>query len=343
VLAAGMLLAQRRRFLRLNQRIFARDLLWAALALLLYGAIGQAFAKPSSLFPSGSINTETFQAWFGFPIQFFRASMAVLMAVFIIRYMRSFEYHQQEILTAARQRVQEEVARRDELRQGFLHRIVAAQEEERSRIARELHDEMGQMLTGLAVGLRGAQTSAAEPDLLLHQLSELEGMAVQALTNMRDLVTDLRPALLDDIGLAAALRHYKDRFVSIARVETTLTLENIQHRLPGEIETILFRVAQEALTNIARHSEAKQAWIDLRHTHDRVTLKIKDNGRGFDQNLPPDGDDRTGWGLLGIRERVKPANGEMKIQSAPGQGTILTVRIPLEDEGRERCPSSNSC
>jgi signal transduction histidine kinase len=333
VLAAATFLAQRRRFLRLNQPIFARDLLWAAVALLAYGVIGQGFVKPSSLFPSNIVNTETFQAWFGFPIQFLRAATAILLTVFVIRFMRSFEHHRQETLSAARQRVQEEIVRRDELRQEFLHSIVAAQEEERGRIARELHDELGQVLTGLAIGLRGVQSSLADPDLSLRQLGELEKVAVQALTEMRHLVTELRPAVLDDMGLEAALRHYIDRFITLTDVETSLVLKDIQRRLPSDIETILFRIAQEALTNIARHSGAKHAWVDLSHAEDHASLQIEDDGSGFDPEEVFEGDDRTGCGLLGIQERVKLANGEVRIQSSPGQGTTLRITIPLESEG----------
>jgi signal transduction histidine kinase len=288
------------------------------------------------VFPSGIINSETFYAWFGFPIQFLRAATAILLTVFVIRFMRSFEQNRQESLAAARLQVQEEIAARDAQSQECLRRVVVAQEEERSRIARELHDELGQVLTGLAIGLRGVQASLANPDLSLRQLGELEAVAVQALTKMHHLVTDLRPAVLDDMGLAAALRHYADRFASLTGVKPVLTLDKTQHRLPAEIETILFRVAQEALTNVARHSGAKQAWIDLFQADDQVILKIKDNGCGFDRHARPDGD--TGSGLLGIRERLRPANGELTIHSTPEQGVTLTVRIPLEGEGRQSCP-----
>jgi signal transduction histidine kinase len=147
--------------------------------------------------------------------------------------------------------------------------------------------------------------------------------------------------VLDDMGLEAALRHYIDRFVSQTGVKTSLTLEGIQLRLPGDIETILFRIAQEALTNIVRHSGADHAWISLSHTEYEATLIIKDDGCGFDQKMISDGAGQIGWGLLGIRERVNQANGKVAIQSEPEQGVALTVNIPLNHKGRKECPPSN--
>lgn len=328
VLATWVLLDQRQRFLSLNQPTFANDLLWTAIAFLLYGFIGQIFVGPSPMFPSNILNAETFQDWFVMPIQLFRGIMAVTMAIFIIRALRAFEYGRQQTLVAARQRVQEEIARRDRLRREFLHRIVETQEEERTRIARELHDELGQLLTGLAIGLRGTQTSIDKPDLLRQQLSQLEEMAVQALSDMRHLVNELRPALLDDLGLAAALRHYKDNFTSLTGVQTSLTIDASYHRLPGEIETILFRTTQEALTNIARHAQAPHAWIDLHCNDNYAILQIRDDGRGFDLETVLNGNKRIGWGLMGIQERVHLVEGNLQINAEPGQGTTLIIKVP---------------
>jgi signal transduction histidine kinase len=167
------------------------------------------------------------------PIQLFRTSLAIIIAVFAIRALRALEDYRQQELAAARRRVAEEISCRDALRQEFLHRIVETQEEERARIARELHDELGQVLTGLAIGLRGAQTSIDKTDLLRKQLSQLEEMAVRALGNMRRLVNELRPALLDDVGLPAALCHHVKNFAElVVRVplEATGGLENAAYK-----------------------------------------------------------------------------------------------------------------
>ena len=331
VLTAAALLTQRQAFLRSNQARFANDLLWAALAFLAYGVVGQFFVGNSPLFPSNVLNAQAFQGWFGIPIQLFRATMAGIIAVFTIRALRAFEFNRQRELALARQRVVEEVSRRDALRREFLHRIVKTQEEERARIARELHDDLGQMLTGLAIGLRGAQTSLDRPGLLGTQLRQLEEMAVQALGGMRHLVDELRPAVLDDMGLPAALRHRVENFASLSGVKASLTIGQDYPRLPGDVETILFRVTQEALTNIARHAHATQAWIDLRCDDGWVILRIEDDGLGFDPAAALEDADRpAGWGLVGMQERVRLADGEVRIHSEPGKGTRLIVQVPFE-------------
>ncbi len=342
VLTAWALLAQRPALLRLNRLTFANDLVWAALGFLLYGVIGQIFINTSPLFPSNVVNAEAFQHWFGIPVQLFRAAMASIIAIFIIRALRTFEFNRQQVLAAARRRVEEEISRRDALRQEFLHRIVETQEEERTRIARELHDEMGQVLTGLAIGLRGVQTSIDNPNLLSQQLSQLEEMAVQALSNMRHLVNELRPALLDDMGLPAALRQYVDNFTNLTGVQARLAICQDHSRLPGEIETVLFRITQEALTNIARHAQAKRAWIDLQCDDSHAILQIKDDGLGFDPVVTLEADKRNGWGLIGIQERVKLVSGDMQLQSESGKGTTLTVKVPLQNGRKASWPPSSN-
>jgi len=208
IVTAWALLVERQIFLRNRQTDFANDLLWASAAFLLYGVIGQVFVAATPLFPSTVINADTFQAALGVPIQLFRTTMAVTIAIFMVRALRSFEFNRQQELAAAHQRAEDERHQRHLLRKQFLQRVVEAQEDERARIARELHDELGQALTGLSIGLRGLQTATADPDTLRRQLKQLEEITVDTLGNMRHLVSELRPALLDDMGLSAALRHY---------------------------------------------------------------------------------------------------------------------------------------
>jgi signal transduction histidine kinase len=331
VFAAVALLSQRQAFLRSDQPEFARDLLWAAAAFLLYGLVGQLFIGASSVFPSNILNSDTFQSWFGIPIQLFRAAMAVLIAIFTTRALRAFEFNRQQELNAARRLVAEESERRDALRQEFLHRIVVTQEEERTRIARELHDELGQALTGLAIGLRGAQTSINKPDLLQAQLGQLEAMAVRAIGNMRHLINELRPAVLDDVGLPAALRQHVQSFIELTGIDTKLSICQEHARLPGDVETVLFRVSQEGLTNVARHSQATHAWVDLMCDDSCVILQIQDDGLGFEPaSVLEVRDERlAGWGLMGIQERLNLIGGEVEIRSEPGKGTILRVRVPV--------------
>jgi signal transduction histidine kinase len=259
--------------------------------------------------------------------------MAVIAAVFTIRAMRAFEVYRQQALSAARQQVEEEISRRHALRQELLQRIVETQEDERRRIARELHDELGQVLTGLALGLRGTKNELDNPAQLAPQLEQLEGMAVQAIDDMRHMVNELRPALLDDIGLSAALRNYVDNFVNLTGIKTQIFLCTTCDHLDESIKTTLFRVTQESLTNVARHAQATQAWVNMECDDEKVTMKVKDNGIGFNPDEILAGDRDEAWGLIGIEERVKLVDGTAEIISQANKGTIVTVTVPKLEDG----------
>lgn len=330
LLAAGGLLAQRRVFLKDDLSAYGNNLVGAALAFALYGAVGQFVVSPSALFPSTIINSERFLEVVGVPVQLFRTLMAALVAYFTIRAMRAFDVHRRRQLAAAQKQVQEAVARRDALRGELLRRSVSTQEEERSRIARELHDEIGQMLTGLATGLRGVQQSLNnDMDHVRLQLRQLEGMTVKAIGELSHLVTDLRPSLLDDMGLRAALSWYVEEVNRRGPTPVELMLDGSRSRLPPEVETTLFRIAQEALTNVVRHAQASQSVVKLACDDALAQLCISDDGVGFDPVMVLERETQLGWGLVGIRERVQLAGGDCRIESAPGEGTTLTVEIPL--------------
>lgn len=303
---------------------FGRDLLWAAIAFFWYGVVGQAVVRRTPLFPSSILNSEAFLALLGFPVQLLRASMACLIAIFIIRALRAFDLERQQRLAeanAARVRVQQEM----------LHRVVNAQEAERQRIARELHDETSQTLTALSLGLKGIeQTIATDPARAQRQLAELKKAATDALDALHRCIADLRPPQLDDLGLIAALRWYVDDFQERAGLSVTLTISGARRRLSPEIETMLFRVTQEALSNVARHAQAQRAWIEVEFGERQVRLMIGDDGRGFFPaavlNAPSP---RRAWGLLGIQERVGLVGGTFQIRSQPGEGAEITVTAPL--------------
>ncbi len=328
ILTAYALFKQRDSMPQSERHAFANDIVWVAIAILLYGVIGQFFVHPSPLFPSNVINAATFQNWFGIPIQLFRTTMAVIAAIFTIRTMRAFEVYRQQALAAARQQVEEEISQRHALRRELLQRIVETQEEERRRIARELHDELGQVLTGLALGLRGTKNELNNPARLEQQLSQLEDMAVQAIDDMRHMVNELRPALLDDIGLSAALRNYVDNFVALTGIETQIFLCTTCDHLDDSIKTTLFRVTQESLTNVARHAQATQAWINMECDDTQVTMKVKDNGIGFDPDEIFADDRDEAWGLIGIEERIKLVDGTVEIVSQPNKGTMVAITVP---------------
>jgi signal transduction histidine kinase len=337
LLAAGGLLVQRRLFVGEGLGNYARGLTVAATAFVLYGAVGQLFVTPSPLFPSTVLNSDRFLSTFQFPVQLFRATMAVIVAVFTISALRAFDVNRRRQLALLQEQAREAVERRDALRGELLRRSVTAQEDERRRIARELHDEIGQTLTGLAAGLRGAQQwLTTDLDRARLQLRQLEGMTVNAIGELGNLVADLRPSLLDDLGLNAALSWYKDQINQRDAVDVEFVTSGSPSRLPPEIEIVLFRIAQESLTNVVRHAQASQATMQLTVQDGLARLEIRDNGVGFDSSAVLEGETVGGLGLIGIRERVQLAGGDCQIQSTPGEGTIVTVEIPFSEYGEEQ-------
>ncbi len=529
VLASVALLAQQRTFREARVVQFGRDLVWCATAFLLYGLIGQVFVRPSGLPPSNVVNSEMFMAWFGFPVQMFRATMAVAIALFMMRVLLSFELNNLRRLDAAhaaemeaqrrtlalerRAREVEEV-HADELRRqarelallldlsnqlatpeelptrlaralrqvvsnlpfsdagmillagrpgakatvaaatGFaaaddptpdaaaaedlglacveaqlavcdhedgarisfnldgilvgeecwyypsatktialpllsresllgavvlaratsngtrleladlrllagvaqqmalsiengrlyqdaqarekmladLHfQVVRAQEAERQRIARDLHDATGQSLTAIALALRGYESSLAEQGLSGQgDLSTIRTFANEALTELRRIIADLRPPQLDDFGLASALRWYVGTFQERhPELTVQLHLPRTMPRLAQEVETLLFRIVQEGLTNVAKHAVALSVVVDVQACDDSLCIEIEDDGRGFDVDATW-ADAQTGWGLLGIRERTQLLGGTVTIDSVIGQGTRVRVSIPVK-------------
>lgn len=226
-----------------------------------------------------------------------------------------------------------EVQRREQMLRRLLERVVAAQEEERRRIARELHDETGQALTALVTGLGALQaTVASDPYLAEQRLKDLLQVGLQAMDEIDRLIADLRPTLLDDLGLVAALRWLvesnRDR---LPPVELKLSLGKT--RLPPHLEVELFRIAQESVKNIIRHANAKHVRISLRAEPGRVLLVVEDDGAGFDPQAAMDPlSPRPAWGLLGMKERAEGLGGSMAIDSRLGSGTRITVEVPLIQE-----------
>lgn len=479
--ACWAMFVQRRAFIREGYAQFSRDLIGAALAFAWYATL-QVVVLPSPYFPSSFVNTTTFIAYTGVPVQLFRAVVGVAAAVFIIRVLHVFEieyagrlealnrarfetqeksareltvlyetcrilgtsldlnlllkealarivtlvetvragtiflfdpgehalisrasyrnpatqasssprdcsgglaeraYASQEIAydqeeggesvlaiplvsgdkaigalclvhsgsfsnlavlqTLARQlviaienaRLYEQVQEKEEVRGHLLERVVAAQEEERKRLARDLHDQTGQRLTALAMGLSSVdELLDKNPPLARVRLKELENMSEGAIDDLRQFVSDLRPALLDDLGLVAALRQTAKQMEEHGSFSVEFNVSGRRRRLSSETETVLYRIAQEALNNTLRHSRATHTNIDLHFNDHAVVLTIQDNGRGFEPTsvLKPQAQVRA-WGLLGMQERVALVGGKFEIESAPGRGTRLVAEIPLE-------------
>ncbi|MEJ2747037.1 MAG: GAF domain-containing sensor histidine kinase [Anaerolineae bacterium] len=529
LLAAWALLLQRRSFQARGMTRCGHDIRWAAITLFLYGAVGQIFTKQTPLFPSPFINSDLFLHLFGFPVQIFRAVMATLVAVFVIRALRAFELERQQRFVAANEarlaaqqeaivmqqrartateklnqelqtavqnltalfdlsyslavtldrdeilhqtlpRICENIPRiaqgiiflnedgkrplppiiyqsanrspnghtkpltrpiekiseyviqtqgpacwcdeavipldpsqfrigsnsterygrivglpliikeqisgslvlalhanapaatlndltlfctitrqlslaienatlyqeaqaREELRGELLHQVVNAQEMERQRIARELHDGLGQMLTALSLGLAAARDSLLiSPERSAYQLEELKKMGTQVLHELQSLVTGLRPSVLDDLGLVPALRGLLHQVEKQARLGVHLHVQGPSRRIQPEIETVLFRITQESLTNDARHAQASNVHVLLTFATDSILLQIQDDGCGFDPDAILRSDHKQHWGLLGIEERVSLVGGQCQFDSQPGAGTTIHVNIPLQEE-----------
>ncbi len=330
ILAAAALHAQWKLLRQAELAPFAKNFLGAAVTFAIYGLGTQAFAPQSELFPSNIVNSNLFRQWTGIPVQALRSILAMLMAYFMIRGFRAFEVDRRLRLQAAERQAREAIARRDALHGELFRRTVAAQEEERTRLARELHDDTLQILTGLSAGLMGVeQTLDTDPARARSQLTQLSAMSSHAIEELRRLIFDLRPSVLDDMGLVTAIRWYAStlsgRSTAAIRVETAKP----DCRLDTPVETILFRIAQEGLNNAVRHSQASQVTVRLNCGLEDTKLEIEDDGIGFDPAAVLDtGAAQYGWGLVGIQERVKLADGEFKIDSAPGCGTTLLISVP---------------
>ena len=228
-------------------------------------------------------------------------------------------------------RLYAEVAEKERIRGQLLDRAVSAQEDERKRIARELHDETGQALSGVLMGLTGVETAMTSSlPLARSRVNELKAFTTQALDELRNLVADLRPVLLDDLGLVAALHWFAKRYQERSGIEVQLTVEGNRRRLDPRVETVLFRIAQEAMTNTAKHAQARHLRLLLTLGDDAATLSVEDDGRGFDPATVLDSRyHRPAWGLLGIQERMALVGGNFDLWSKPGAGARVSVRVPL--------------
>jgi len=213
-------------------------------------------------------------------------------------------------------------------------RLIKAQETERGRISREFHDRLGQDLTALKLGLQMFRKQKAFSPSVQASIGQLENLADSLMQDIHRLAWELRPAALDDFGLDMALRRYASEWSEHNGVATDFHSQGVEtHRLPTEFETTLYRITQEALTNVLRHAKAQRVSVLLERRPDHVLLIVEDDGRGFDAQAVLKAPGAHGrLGLLGMQERVILVNGTFEIESAPGAGTTVFVRIPLESK-----------
>ena len=224
-----------------------------------------------------------------------------------------------------------ERVRSEQAREQLLQQLVTAQEEERRHIARELHDQMGQNLTALILGIKALQDNGSDSDGAAERIRQLQALAVQIGQEVRSLAVQLRPSVLDDLGLLLALSNYVEQWSARAYIAVDLHSDGLDvGRLSLAVETTLYRLVQEALTNVLKHAEASQVSVIIERRADEVRLIVEDDGVGF--SVPPapsEPGNAPQLGLIGMRERVVLLGGSLTIESAPGSGTTIFARIPL--------------
>jgi signal transduction histidine kinase len=235
-----------------------------------------------------------------------------------------------EARTAELTRLYEELQSRDRQRAALLAKVIGAQEEERKRVAREIHDESCQLLVALDLRLSAALADLPAGGGSSEALLAARGLASHTQAALRRLMYDLRPSELDDVGLIPAIRSCADRHLVPAGVKTRLELPEDFPRLPHAIETALFRAVQEVIINIERHAQADRALVQVRRDPDaNVVIEIEDDGEGFDPGSVTPSAEGRGLGLVGLRERIDLIGGVTEIESAPGAGTRVVLRVPM--------------
>ncbi|MFH1216771.1 MAG: histidine kinase [Pseudomonadota bacterium] len=228
----------------------------------------------------------------------------------------------------AQDQVQREMNKREKMRIDLLRHMVRAQEEERARIARELHDETAQTLTAASLNFATLQNLLTASPEMADIVGNLQVLCKQMHTDLYRMVHDLRPAQLDDLGLVPALRYLSDEGQKATGLKVKLSISGSQKKIEPFVETIIYRFVQEGLTNVTRYAETDQAFVTIIYEENQVTARVEDHGKGFDPDRPQL--NGSGWGLVGISERAQSLKGTFRIESAPGKGTMLEIIVPLE-------------
>ncbi|HEY3755938.1 MAG TPA: histidine kinase [Opitutaceae bacterium] len=223
----------------------------------------------------------------------------------------------------------EELATSNAQLQELSARVLTAQEEERKRISRELHDEIGQALTAVNVTVAMLKKQAGDNAAFQRKVAEAERLLAQSMETVHCFARELRPAMLDHLGVHAALRAHVNSYVRRTGLRVDLGTHADLARVQGQPAEVLFRIAQESLSNVFKHAQATRVKIDFASDGLNLSMEVADNGKAFavEEKLGK----RTGrLGLLGMQERVRLVNGKFMVESAPGQGTRVIVRVPLD-------------
>lgn len=238
-----------------------------------------------------------------------------------------------EAKAADNRTLSEHLQRQNTIRGELLKHLITAQEDERKRVARELHDDLGQTLGALALQAEMMERFIPpDSEDAVEQLKQTQALITETTERMYDLILALRPSALDDLGLVAALRTHAERSLDGSGITFELNTNGVVKRLSPELETAMYRIYQEALSNVRRHSQANHVRINLSIHDGMLESQVQDDGQGFDpQTIDMDGEHIRGLGLLGINERVNQFGGELEIISHPGSGTQIRIRMQLAE------------
>ena len=326
-------LNKRARNLRSESRhVLARFLRAASYGFVIY-SFTQIFVPNASILYAPWINADGFHGFIGLPIQVPRALVALLLAYSLIGATQTVERErQEELITAQEARISAseqtrlEITKRKEIQQTLLRSIVDAQEVERSRISRELHDETAQLLSALGLEIAAVDKMLPESDGMRENIRRIQEICREISGNIIRLVHQLRPAKLDDLGILQALHFLVDEVQKNLGLTVTLAIHGNKDELSSAVETVIYRVAQESLTNTARHASTDSAQIVCTFLDNVIQLEVSDQGIGFEPNLPFVGKRRIGF--LSMRERVEAVGGTFAVESSPDKGTTVSVEIP---------------
>jgi len=302
----------------------------AAGGFLIY-ALSQVFVPAADIFPANIVNSTNFLNATGIPIQIIRAAMAIMITFGLIRSVQWIETERQRRLQSAQQarlealeQLEKETKERETMRQELLRHIVLAQEEERKRIGRDLHDETSQILTAFSLHLATLQKLVGDHPQAAQQIDHLGCLNRQVADGIYRLMRDLRPVVLDDLGLVPALQSHVREMEKQFGLAIKVQIIGEWRRLDPTVEIALYRIAQEALANIQRHAGVQQAHMEFVFTPESIAITISDEGCGFvlDQAA------KRGWGLAGMRERAESIGGALAVHTTLGSGTRVEILVP---------------
>ena len=329
LLAAAGLIVQQRAFRHAGLVSFGRDSLWASVAFVWYSLIGQLFITPSALPPSNFFNSDLFFDLFGFSIQLLRAVAAAFASVFVIRFLRAFQVESDSKIAELQAAQLHASQQREHLRAELFRRIVGAQESERQRIARDLHDETGQSLTAIGMGLRGL-SDETDPKRRTSTLAQLQSLTSDSIHELQRIISDLRPAHLDDLGLSATLRWYAARIHELTSIQVRVDFDGDEPALDDAVKITIFRIVQEALNNVIKHAQATTVNVKIHYLQKEVRIHVFDNGIGFDMKDVQSRIGRVSLGLAGMEERAALLGGGVTVASRPGYGTEVEAVVPFQ-------------